>query len=213
MEINELILRYPQLEKCRDDIEKVVEIFVNCYKKGGKILLCGNGGSESDCDHIVGELMKGFLSHRKLNKEDSDKINEIFEDENAANNLQYAIPAISLPSLTAVSTAFINDVSPDMVYAQLMYGYAKENDVAVGISTSGNSKNVVCAIKCAKAKNIVTVALTGKKESRLSDICDVTIKVPESETYKIQELHLPVYHYICAKVEEVLFGEKKSAHL
>ena len=206
MEINDLILRYPQLEKNKDDIEKCVEIFVDCYKKGGKILLCGNGGSESDCDHIVGELMKGFLSHRKLNNIDKEKINKIFENDFAADNLQYAIPAISLPSLTAVSTAFMNDVSPDMVFAQLMYGYAKDNDVAVGISTSGNSKNVVNAIKCAKAKNIKTIALTGEKESMLSKLCDVTINVPESETYKIQELHLPVYHYICAKVEQILFG-------
>ena len=150
--------------------------------------------------------MKGFLSHRKLNNIDKEKINKIFENDFAADNLQYAIPAISLPSLTAVSTAFMNDVSPDMVFAQLMYGYAKDNDVAVGISTSGNSKNVVNAIKCAKAKNIKTIALTGEKESMLSKLCDVTINVPESETYKIQELHLPVYHYICAKVEQILFG-------
>ena len=197
--LNELLKRYPELGVCREQIKDGLEIIRDTYKKGGKVLVCGNGGSASDSEHIVGELMKGFKSMRKVTDE---RIPEDLRD-----GLQGALPAISLPSQTGILTAFINDVDPDMMYAQLVYGYAKENDLVIGLSTSGNSKNVVNAARVAKAVGAKTLALTGEKESKLSELCDVCIKVPETETYKIQELHLPVYHYLCAQIEADVFGE------
>ena len=192
--MEELISRYPVLEKCRDSISKALEMMSEVYKNGGKVLVCGNGGSAADSEHIVGELMKGFLSKREVtDKRIPERLRE---------NLQGALPTISLPSQCAVLSAFVNDVEPDMMYAQLVYGYAGENDMVIGISTSGNSKNVVNAIEVAKCVGAKTLSLTGENESRLSELSDVTICVPESETYKVQELHLPVYHYLCAKTEE-----------
>jgi len=195
--INELIKRYPALEQIRDDIQKALDLMLTCYKNGGKILLCGNGGSAADCEHIVGELMKGFMSKREVTDE------RIPQDLRC--NMQGSLPAISLPSQSGIISAFSNDVAPDMVYAQLTYGYAKENDLLIGISTSGNSKNIVNAVKVAKAMGVKTMALTGKNESELSKLCDVTIKAPETETFKVQEYHLPIYHYLCAEVEKQLF--------
>lgn len=202
---NEFYERYPMLKENEDKIEKVIEAIINTYSSGGTVLLCGNGGSESDCDHIVGEFMKGFMLKRPFKGEDRNAIVKAFGTEDAVKNFQYAVPAISLPSLSAVNTAFINDVAPDFVYAQLMYGYGKKGDVAIGISTSGNSKNVVNALIAAKAKGMFTVALTGAKPNRSEEIADVAIRVCETETYKVQELHLPTYHYICAEVERRLF--------
>ena len=135
---NEFYERYPMLKENEDKIEKVIEAIINAYNNGGTVLLCGNGGSESDCDHIVGEFMKGFMLKRPFKGADRDAIAKAFGTEDAVKNFQYAVPAISLPSLSAVNTAFINDVAPDFVYAQLMYGYGKKGDVAIGISTSGN---------------------------------------------------------------------------
>ena len=204
-----LIKRYPVLEECREDIKKAAELMLETYKKGGKILLAGNGGSCADCDHIVGELMKGFLSMRRIDKNMEDRIGEIFPEdkEHFKNTLQGSLPAISLPSQSALLSAFANDVDADMVYAQLVYGYGKAEDLLIAMSTSGNSKNVVNAAKIAKVKNVKVLSFTGKKDSKLSAISDVTIKVPETETFKIQELHLPVYHYLCAEIENILFGE------
>ncbi|MBE7044037.1 MAG: SIS domain-containing protein [Ruminococcaceae bacterium] len=200
--------RYPELEVCRADIEKAADMIYETYQKKGKVLACGNGGSCADSDHIVGELMKGFLSERKMEKELLEKFQKQgFEDaEYMASHMQGALPAISLTAQTGILTAFCNDVAPDMMYAQMVYGYAAPNDLLIGLSTSGNSKNVVFAAKTAKALGIATIAMTGAKESKLSAICDVTIRVPETETYKIQELHLPVYHYLCAEVERRIFG-------
>ncbi len=198
--------RYECLNVIKEEIEKVIDAIVEMYHKGGKLLLCGNGGSCSDCDHIVGELMKGFTLQRKLKENDVKKFKDAYDDgEFMADNLQYGIQAISLSSQTAVCTAFINDVEPSMVYAQLVYAYAQPNDIIIGLSTSGNSKNVVNAIKTAKIKGIKTIGFTGSKESKISELCDITLKVPETETYKVQELHLPVYHYICESAEERLF--------
>lgn len=198
LESNSLISRYPALSECFEDVEKAKNMLINCYEKGGKVLVAGNGGSASDSEHIVGELMKGFISKRPVTDE---KI-----PTKLRSKLQGALPAISLPSQTSLLTAFCNDVDPAMMYAQLVYGYAKEQDVFIGLSTSGNSENVVNAAIIAKAKGAKVVALTGTKNSKLSEISDITIKVPETETYKIQEYHLPIYHYLCAEIEKHFFG-------
>ena len=195
--MEKLLKRYPALEICKYDIENALKLIIDIYKKGGKILVCGNGGSAADSEHIVGELMKGFMLKRTVCDERIP--------EHLRKNLQGALPAISLPSQTAVLSAFINDVAPDMMYAQLVYGYANKNDLVIGISTSGNSKNIVNAVETAKAVGAKTLSLTGIRESRLSEISDVTIKVPETETYKVQEYHLPVYHYLCAGAEKYFF--------
>lgn len=194
----DLFERYPQLNICENDIENALARMVDTYKKGGKILVCGNGGSSADADHIVGELMKGFLKERKVTDE------RIPQD--LREKLQCGLSAISLSAHTSLMTATINDNDVDMVFAQQVYGYANENDLLIAISTSGNSKNVVNAVKVAKALNIKTIVLTGKTGGILKDLADVTICAPSSETYKIQEYHLPIYHYLCAKVEEKFFG-------
>jgi len=190
--------KYAALEVCREDIEKALELILHTYHNGGKVLVCGNGGSAADSEHIVGELMKGFLLKRPVTDERIP--------ERLRVGLQGSLPAISLPSQCAILSAFINDVDPEMMYAQLVYGYAKENDLLIGLSTSGNSKNVVNAIEVAKCMGMKTLSLTGEKESKMSALSDVTIRVPETETYKVQEYHLPVYHYLCAEVERVLFA-------
>lgn len=190
--------KYTALEECREDIEKALELILHTYQNGGKVLVCGNGGSAADSEHIVGELMKGFLLKRPVTDERIP--------ERLRMGLQGSLPAISLPSQCAILSAFINDVDPEMMYAQLVYGYAKENDLVIGLSTSGNSKNVVNAIEVAKCLGVKQLSLTGKNESRMSELSDVTIKVPETETYKVQEYHLPVYHYLCAEVERILFA-------
>lgn len=197
--INELMQRYPKLSNCGEDIEKAAELIINVYENGGKVLVCGNGGSAADSEHIVGELMKGFLKKRAVTDERIP--------EELRKNMQGSLPAISLPSQCAILSAFINDVEPDMMYAQLVYGYAKENDLVIGLSTSGNSVNIVNAVEVAKCMGVKTLALTGEKESKLSQLCDVCIRVPETETYKVQELHLPVYHFLCAYAEEKFFPE------
>lgn len=190
--------RYPTLEVCKEDIENGLNLMIETYKKGGKILICGNGGSASDSEHIVGELLKGFILKRPVSDE---RIPERFR-----KGLQGSLPAISLPSQCAILSAFINDVDPEMMYAQLVYGYAKEADLLIGLSTSGNSQNVVNAIEVAKCMGVKVLSMTGKAESKMSELSDVTIRVPETETYKVQEYHLPVYHYLCAEVEKVFFS-------
>ena len=191
---------YPKLCTCREDIDKALQLMTDTYKNGGTVLVCGNGGSCADSEHIVGELMKGFLLKRTICDERIPK--------DIVNYLQGALPAISLPSQSAVLSAFINDVEPSMMYAQLVYGYAKETDLLLALSTSGNSTNVVNAARVAKAMGIRVLAMTGERESRLSELCDVTIRVPAVETYKVQELHLPVYHYLCAMVENEFFAKE-----
>ncbi len=206
--MTELLNRYPQLECCRQDVEKAMDLLREMYARGGKLLCCGNGGSCADCEHIVGELMKSFLLHRPMEECVKSKLEELFPED--ADQfyacMQRGIPAISLPSQVAVLSAYVNDVDPEFFYAQLVQGYGKTGDVVLCISTSGNSKNVVRAAQMAKALGLKTLALTGEKESKLSQLCDVTIRVPECETFKIQELHLPVYHYLCAQLEAELFG-------
>lgn len=193
----DLFERYPQLNTCAEDIENAFAIIVDTYKKGGKILVCGNGGSASDADHIVGELMKGFLKDRKVTDE---RIPQELREK-----LQGALPAISLCAHTSLMTATMNDNDADMIFAQQVYGYANENDLLIALSTSGNSKNVVNAVKVAKALGVKVIALIGETGGVLKGLADITICAPSTETYKIQEYHLPIYHYLCAKVEEEIF--------
>ena len=205
--LTELLTRYPCLCECKEDILKAEKALIDCYEKGGKVLICGNGGSCADSDHIVGELMKGFLKKRPLDdsKKAEMKSKCALVDDELLNKLQGGLPAVAIPSITALNSAFCNDVDPELVYAQPVMALAKENDVLIGISTSGNSKNVFGAVKVAKALGIKVIGLTGKTGGKLKQNADICICVPETETFKIQELHLPIYHYICASVEEHFF--------
>ena len=206
--INELIERYPRLKACEDSVKRALDIIIKCYEDGGKLLLSGNGGSCADCDHIVGELMKGFLNPRPLSTELKEKMknNCAYIDDSTLNKLQRGLPAISLPSFTALNSAFANDVDPELIYAQALMSLANESDVLLAISTSGNAKNVTLAATVAKALGIKVIALSGRSGGELRDKSDICICVPEDETFKIQELHLPVYHCICAEIEKYFFG-------
>jgi len=205
-----LIDRYPKLAVCREDIKKAYELLETAYRNGRKLLVCGNGGSASDSEHIVGELMKEFKIKRKVYGSQAAALMEIDPElgKVLAENLQGALPAISLTGHSSLQTAFMNDVVPELVFAQQVNGYGKEGDVFLGISTSGNSKNVLYAAVNAKAKGLKVIGLTGCKENKLMKYADVCIRVPETETYKIQELHLPVYHCLCLMLEETFFGAK-----
>ena len=205
--LEELLVRYPALTACRGDIERAAQLLIDCYRRGGKLLLCGNGGSCADCEHIVGELMKGFLKKRPLNARKREKMRENWEtlDENLLDKLQCGLPAISLPSMTALNTAFCNDVEPELLYAQGVLALAEEGDVLLGISTSGNAKNVCAAAEIARALGVSVLGLTGEAGGRLRTLCDCCIRVPERETFKVQELHLPIYHYLCAETEAYFF--------
>ena len=208
--INLLIERYPQLEVCKDDIIKTYLMMEKCYENGGKLLIAGNGGSAADSEHIVGELMKSFKLPRKLSdtyKKDLKNINEEFGTI-LGENLQGSLPAIALDGHFALSTAYMNDCEPLLCFAQQVNGFGNKDDIFLGISTSGNSKNILFASVCAKAKGLKVIGLTGEKESDLSNLSDVCIKVPSSETYMIQELHLPIYHCLCLMLEQHFFGEK-----
>ena len=195
--LNELFERYPALQICEKDIEDALKLLIDTYKNDGKVLVCGNGGSAADSEHIVGELMKGFMLKREV---DDGRI-----PENMRCNLQGALPAISLVSQSGVLSAFINDVEPEMMYAQLVYGYGKEGDLLICLSTSGNSKNCVNAAEVAKSIGVKVLSLTGEKGSRLSQLSDCTVKVPDTETFKVQEYHLPVYHFLCSMTEKYFF--------
>jgi phosphoheptose isomerase len=201
--LEKAIMDTPELALCEADIEKSVKAVLECHARGGTVLVCGNGGSAADSEHIVGELMKGFLKKRPVPAEHR----KLIGDDGLSKNLQGALPAISLSSQTSLITAFMNDVDPSMVFAQQVYGYRNENNVFIGITTSGNSENVVNAAKVAHAFGMTTIGMTGRTGGRLSKICDMTIKVPAEETYRVQEFHLPAYHAICAMVESEIFDE------
>lgn len=197
----ELLTRYPCLKSCSGEILAAYEMLKECYSNGGKLLCCGNGGSAADSDHLVGELMKGFLLKRPLSEEEASK----FSDKNVAYGLQKGLPAISLAAHSAVMTAFNNDCDPSLVFAQQVYGYGKPSDVLIGFSTSGNSKNVVNALIAAKAAEVKSIAVTGDFESKSVQYADICIRLPETETFKIQELTLPVYHCLAAMIERYFF--------
>lgn len=207
--IEVLVNRYPVLNSVKDEIVEAYFLLVESYKNEGKLLIAGNGGSAADAEHIVGELMKGFKLPRKLNENFTDKL--ISENEELgtvlAESLQGALPAIALDGHPALSTAYMNDCEPLMCFAQQVNGYGKAGDVFLGISTSGNSKNILYAATTAHAKGMKVIGLTGAKDSKLTQMSDVCIKVPQTETYMIQELHLPVYHCLCLMLEDEFFGE------
>lgn len=204
--LNELITRYPSLEYSKNEIERAANLLISGFKAGNKLMLCGNGGSCADCEHIVGELMKGFLSCRPLSEAKKKEMRAACPEisDEYLSKLQAALPAIAIPSFTALNSAFCNDVDPELMFAQPLMGLGKAGDMLICISTSGNSKNVVAAAVTAKALGIKTVGLTGKAGGRLKEICDVCICAPEVETFKVQELHLPIYHYLCAAIEAEL---------
>lgn len=202
-----LVERYPQLTVCKNSIAKAYKIIESCFSSSDKLLIAGNGGSAADAEHIVGELMKGFVKPRKISKEYADRLTAVNPElgKNLAENLQSALPAIALDSHLALLTAYQNDCEPLLCFAQQVNGYGREGDVLLVISTSGNSKNVLYAAVTAKAKGMKVIGLTGAKESKLSGMADVCIRVPETETYKVQEFHLPVYHALCLMLEESFF--------
>lgn len=195
----ELLERYPVLENCKEEIYIAYKLMRECYCSGGKVLACGNGGSAADAEHIVGELMKGFLLSRKI---ENPALNG---DDEILTHLQGALPAVALNTHSALLTAFANDLEFDYAYAQQVYGLGKKGDVLIALSTSGNSSSIVNAVRAAGAKEIVSIGITGSKESRLGECCTVCIKLPETETFKIQELTLPVYHCLCAMLEADFF--------
>lgn len=205
--IDELIDRYPKLESIKKDIEAAYELIKNMYKDGGKLLVGGNGGSAADSEHIVGELMKGFCKKRKISTGLAEKLENINEDLGLelGKCLQGALKAIAITGHTGLTTAFANDVDPNMIFAQQVYGYGDNKDILLCISTSGNSKNLIYAAITAKAKGMKVITLTGKDGGKLKGYSDISIIVPENETFKIQELHLPIYHALCLELEEFFF--------
>mgnify|MGYP002678386961 FL=1 len=210
--IDLLVERYPSLESVKNDIAAAYLLLEESYKNGGKLLVAGNGGSAADAEHIVGELMKGFKLPRKPATDFAEKLVAENQELGAvlAENLQGALPAIALDGHPALSTAYMNDCEPLLCFAQQVNGYGKSGDVFLGISTSGNSKNVLFAATTAHAKGMKVIGLTGAKDSKLKDMSDVCIKAPQTETYMIQELHLPIYHCLCLMLEDKFFAETFS---
>ena len=209
--VEDLIARYPQLSECRDDLQAAVEAICESYRQGHKLIACGNGGSAADSEHIVGELMKGFLLKREIKGELAEKIRvNCGEDaQYLIDNLQGALPALSMVNQVALNTAFANDQAPDLSFAQQLLGMGDAGDVLVAISTSGNSTNVIYALEMAKVKGVKSIGLLGHSGGKIKarGLADINICVPEDETFKIQELHLPVYHMLCIAVENEFFGD------
>lgn len=205
--LEELVERYPVLDAVKDDVRKAYELLEACYEQGGKLLIAGNGGSCADAEHIVGELMKGFVKRREVSDSFAECLRSADEVRGAelAKKLQGGLPAIALTGHAGLSTAYLNDVDGDLIFAQQTYGYGRPGDVLIGISTSGNAKNVMYAMTVAKALGMKTIGLTGKDGGALKREADVSVVVPETETFKIQELHLPVYHALCLMLGERFF--------
>ena len=203
-----LIERYPILEGVKSDITRAYSVIADCYHNGGKLLIAGNGGSAADAEHIVGELMKSFVLKRKMENNFVEKLISIDPQLGSvlAENLQGALPAIALDGHMSLSTAYMNDCEPLLCFAQQVNGYGNAGDVFLGISTSGNSMNILYAAIVARAKGMKVIGLTGEAESKLSDFSDICIKAPQRETYMVQELHLPIYHCLCLMLEEKYFG-------
>ncbi len=206
-----LISHYPDLAVLEDVLIKAAELLIERYRGGYKLLLCGNGGSAADCEHIAGELLKGFLNTRPLTETDRQALSATAGVElggRLGRTLQYGLPAIPLPSLSAASSAFANDVDSAGVFAQLVTALGKPGDLLLALSTSGNSQNVLAAVATAQARGLGVIAMTGQKGGRLKEFADLLIAVPAEQTYRVQELHLPVYHWLCAEVEAAFYGEQ-----
>lgn len=206
--LSELIERYPQLKCCEEDIQAAFDLLTGCYEKDGTVYVCGNGGSAADAEHIVGELMKSFIGHRPL----PDDFTQRLQNDYIAGHLEGALRAVALTGQISLSTAFANDVAPELVFAQQIYGYGRSDDVLWGLSTSGNSKNILQALRVARAKGMKTFGMAGQSGGRMPDLCDVCIRVPETETYKVQELHLPVYHTLCRMLETRFFNQSNRVN-
>lgn len=196
---NDLFKRYPDIQNCQGDVEAAFQLLNECFRNNHRLYLCGNGGSASDCEHIVGELLKNFKKHRKIPMKLEKEL-----DEDTLKSLEKGYQAISLCNAYSFMTAYANDHDPDFVFAQQLSVLGQKDDVLMVLSTSGQSKNCILAVKVAKALGLKTIALTGRDGGLLKKICDVSIIVPEQETYKIQERHLPIYHALCAMIEEEL---------
>ena len=206
--LDRLIERYPALAECRDDLRAVRDLLAATFRTGGKLLLCGNGGSASDCEHIVGELMKGFLKRRPLPAAEAERIVAVGGADvggEIAERLQGALPAVALTSSVALGSAVSNDVHGDMIYAQQVHGLGRPGDALLGISTSGNARNVLHACVVARARGMRTILLTGRTGGSLRAHADVAIRVPADNVVEIQEFHLPVYHALCLELEEAFF--------
>ncbi len=208
--VDVLIERYPKLAECRKAIINAYLLMEECYTHDGKLLIAGNGGSAADSEHIASELMKRFKTPRPVKKELAEKLKEIDPDigEKLSKSLECALTAIPLVAHEALSTAYLNDVDGLGVFAQQLFGFGRQGDVFLGISTSGNSQNVINATVVARALGIKVIGLTGADGGQLAKVADVAIKVPEMETYMIQELHLPIYHCLCLMLEEKFFGKE-----
>lgn len=206
--IDLLIERYPIFKPIKKNIIEAYTIIEKCYTRGGKLLIAGNGGSAADAEHIVGELMKAFVLPRKIEGDYAEALLNADSEmgETLVNNLQGALPAIALDGHISLSTAYMNDCEPLLCFAQQVNGYGKAEDVLLGISTSGNSKNILYAAAVARAKGMKVIGLTGAKDSKLSAFADITVKAPATDTYMIQELHLPIYHCWCLMIEERFFA-------
>lgn len=203
LEYSQLLIRHPILSQCKNQIIKSINLMANSFANGGKLITMGNGGSSADAEHICGELVKGFVNPRKLSPKEVELFKNI--DVNLPQKIQGSLPAISLGVQHSTISAFSNDMDAAYHFAQQIWGLAQRNDVVFGISTSGNSKNVVHGMNVARAKGVTTIALTGEKNSKLSEIVDVCIQAPASVTHHIQELHLPIYHAICLELENLFF--------
>jgi D-sedoheptulose 7-phosphate isomerase len=209
--IDQLCERYPSLNVVRPAIEEACNQLIACYEQGGKVLVCGNGGSCSDSDHIVGELMKSFELKRPLNQNVQEKLAALSPERGSylASHLQQGLPAIALTAHTSLITAVANDIDGDVIFAQQVTGYGRANDILIGISSSGNSQNVLDACMVARAMELKVIGLTGETGGKMKEFCDILINVPGRRTFFVQELHLPVYHILCLAVEHHFFGSSK----
>ena len=206
---DDLFIRYAALEPLTDQIRASFDALKKCYSSGGKVLACGNGGSASDSEHIVGELMNKFYCKRPVSSDLRERLRAITDTASAdylADHLETPLPAISLVSQTALITAVANDISSEMIFAQQVLGYARPGDILFAFSTSGNSPNILNAVNVARACNMITIGFTGQQGGKLKDICDITIRVPAQKTFIIQEHHFPIYHCLCMMIEEEIFG-------
>ena len=199
--LDELLVRYPELEVCRESIERAFSVLRGTYAAGGKLLICGNGGSAADADHMAAELLKGFKSKRPLNTQAKETLGS-----SLASKLQGALPTIPLPALVGLNTAYGNDCDPQYTFAQLVWGLGEAEDALLCLSTSGDSANVCHAAQVARAKGMSTLGLTGRSGGKLKDLLEVCVCVPEDEVYKIQERHLPIYHVLCLMLEKEFFA-------